>query len=328
MIFIGYDYLNDEIEWRKIYWTNGEVTKYSISNIGVVRNDKKDKIIKPTISKGYVRIGLTHNKETKTFWVHRLVALAFIDNPDNKPQVNHINGNKECNYVYNLEWVSCAENRTHAHKLKLIDNKHRKKYKKDVKKIHKVCKLLEQNELTYSDIAKAVGLTRTYVSRIHNKKVWEDISCMYDIDNYEVKKFIIKSGDSSNRTKYPDKDIHEVCKLIDTGLYELPQIALMSNIPYQTIRNVYYGTCRTDISSKYNFRKTKNPLYEKKRTIAKKVCELLNDGYNSREVSEKLGISRGFVRKILSGSTWNDISKDYNFSKIDNRLKNKSNNNP
>ena len=52
--------------------------------------------------------------------VHRMVALAFIDNPDNKPYVNHINGNRSDNNVENLEWVTSSENAIHAHKNGLV----------------------------------------------------------------------------------------------------------------------------------------------------------------------------------------------------------------
>ena len=104
--------------------------------------------------------------------------------------------------------------------------------------------------------------------------------------------------------------------MIDSGKYELPEIAKISGVPYQTVRNVYYGTCRKDIAKNYNFGKTrKNPIYEKKKEQAIKVCELLNSGLNTREVSEKLGVPRTYVRNICAGTTWYDVSQNYDFMK-------------
>lgn len=323
MIFIGYDYLNEEIEWRKIYWTNGEVTKYSISNIGVVRNDITDKIIRARTDRDYVRITLTHSGKSKEFFIHRLVAIAFIPNPENKPQVNHINGIKHCNYVYNLEWATASENCKHAYNNGLWCRKIKKSKKISDKKVHRICKMLEKNELTYSEIAKRIGCDRKLVSDIRKGKKYTTISSGYDLSKYETKKTVVITGDKSVHTKYSNADIHNLCELIDSGNYELPQLESVTGIPYQTIRNVYYGTCRNDISENYNFRKTKNPLSTKKREAAIKACELLYIGLNTKQVSEKLGVPRGFVRKILSGDTWKEISKNYGFTKYDNRKKGK-----
>lgn len=65
-------------------------------------------------SKGYLRVDL-YDKEGKRkhFKIHRLVAQAFIPNPENKPQINHIDGNKQNNSITNLEWVTDAENKEH-----------------------------------------------------------------------------------------------------------------------------------------------------------------------------------------------------------------------
>ena len=68
--------------------------------------------------KGYLTVDLSY-KHKRGVKIHRLVALAFVPNPNNKPQVNHIDGNKRNNEANNLEWVTNAENQLHANKLGL-----------------------------------------------------------------------------------------------------------------------------------------------------------------------------------------------------------------
>ena len=90
---------------------------YLVSNIGNIRRKGKDKNRKYNINKsGYVLVNLYNNGKYKNLLVHRLVALAFIPNPENKPEVNHKDGNKLNNNADNLEWVTEKENVVHSYK--------------------------------------------------------------------------------------------------------------------------------------------------------------------------------------------------------------------
>ncbi len=128
--------------WTKLQLIGND---YEVSNLGnirsigryVERNNPKNtsiktkyyyesKIIKPHLTKnGYHRLGLRVNMCKYNFSVHRLVALAFIPNIENKEQVNHINGIKTDNRVENLEWCSNYENYIHSVKNGKQNNSHK-----------------------------------------------------------------------------------------------------------------------------------------------------------------------------------------------------------
>ena len=106
--------------WKDI---PGYESIYQVSNFGNIKSlqsgnhHSKIKILTPICADGrYLRVTLYKQKKPKYFPVHRLVAMDFIPNPENKPQVNHINGNKKDNRVENLEWCTSSENNLHAYK--------------------------------------------------------------------------------------------------------------------------------------------------------------------------------------------------------------------
>jgi hypothetical protein len=85
--------------------------KYLIYETGDVFNNKFNRFLKPSKNKyGYLQINLSKNNKPKMFLVHRLVALHYIPNPDNKLEVNHIDGDKCNNCIENLEWTTTMEN--------------------------------------------------------------------------------------------------------------------------------------------------------------------------------------------------------------------------
>lgn len=160
-------------EWRKIKEYEG----YEVSNYGEVRTlglkqeysdgrviGKPSKLLKPNAANnGYYNVFLYKNTKKKGYGIHRLVAQAFIPNPDNLPQVNHINGNKHDNRVENLEWCNASYNQLHA-------------VKKGLVKVHKV----EQYDLSgkyiktwdsIKEITKTFKVSHTLFVKCCNNKI-------------------------------------------------------------------------------------------------------------------------------------------------------------
>jgi len=117
---------NIEEIWKDIAGYEGY---YQVSNLGNVRSlDRKidHGLYYSTVKgksmpirlnkKGYPKVALTKGTVFKQPFIHRLVCIAFVPNPENKPQVNHIDGNKLNNHVSNLEWVTNLENTRHSYK--------------------------------------------------------------------------------------------------------------------------------------------------------------------------------------------------------------------
>ena len=121
--------LNGNIEvWKDIPGFEG---RYQASNLGRIRSIQdnhgkyKEQIRSTWISsKGYKYVQLFIKNKRHNVSVHHAVASAFIPNPDNKPTVNHIDGNKQNNRVDNLEWVTYSENHVHAYKIGLKNAQH------------------------------------------------------------------------------------------------------------------------------------------------------------------------------------------------------------
>ena len=102
--------------WKQVH--NYE-NRYAVSNYGRVKSLKKphrsyEKILKPMLQCGYHTVDLGDGVKIKRFLVHRLVCTAFWENKENKPQVNHKDGNKLNNNADNLEWNTRSENQLHA----------------------------------------------------------------------------------------------------------------------------------------------------------------------------------------------------------------------
>lgn len=129
-------------EWRNIKDYEGF---YQVSNLGRVRsidrviNNRffKGQIRKPKLDKyGYLVVNLSMNKKSKFYTIHRLVAKAFLENPNNFPEVNHKNEIKTDNCVENLEWCTTQYNSSYGSRAeKIIETRNKKELKKAEKPV-------------------------------------------------------------------------------------------------------------------------------------------------------------------------------------------------
>ena len=159
---------------------------YQISNLGRVKSLEKKRgrnlgviipeiIMKLSLSKrGYPRVQLQKNKFKKTIEVHKLVAGAFIENKYNKPQINHIDGNKKNNHVNNLEWCTNNENQKHAQKIGInnagVRNGNTKLSEVDVVTIRQLFPKLRKFE-----IARLYDVKQSTVHAIIKRYNWKHI---------------------------------------------------------------------------------------------------------------------------------------------------------
>lgn len=154
-------------------------SKYLISNTGRVKNIVKLRDLRFYNCNGYSKIELINdNSKDKKVFVHRLVALNFIPNPSNKPQVNHIDGDKNNNNIENLEWCTASENMRHAFKEGLSvslkgENSHNSKMTDE--KVILLREMYDSGEFLLKELAEEFNISITVTWNIAKRNTWKHI---------------------------------------------------------------------------------------------------------------------------------------------------------
>ena len=174
------------------YWLDipGYKGYYQVSNYGNVRslnrvitqqNDRKQLVkgraLKPHLTnKGYFKVHLSRDGKRKSRSIHRLVAMAFLPNKLDKPQVNHINGCKTDNNLCNLEWNTQSEQQIHAYQNGLQPKGEKHHYAKLTRKEVIQIKQLLKHRVLQKDLAAKFNVSQQVISAIKTGSRWNHIA--------------------------------------------------------------------------------------------------------------------------------------------------------
>ena len=214
-----------KIRWKDIY-IDGIDIGYQISDDGSVKETKSGNLQKTYVNKssGYTVVIIVTENKTYFKSVHRLVAIAYVDNPDieSKVIVNHKDGNKLNNHWWNLEWMTNQENMDHAVATGLINNlgsnNPNSAYTED--QIKQVCKLLEDG-IGIIEIHEMTGVSRDSIGKVKSREVWKHISKDYNIPFPAERVY----------TTRPENIREEIIKLLNSGMTDYGEILLKLGLP-------------------------------------------------------------------------------------------------
>ena len=175
--------------WRPI---PGYEETHEVSNLGRVRSlskvictkngrikNLKGRILKQYLNPkgtGYFKVWLCRgNHDNKQFSVHRLVAMAFVENPNSKPQVNHMDCNSRNNKAVNLEWVTPSEQIQHAYDNGLITLDRRGVKNSQSKITPDDVRVIRRAEKSKADLAAQFGISISQIERIQRRVMWNHV---------------------------------------------------------------------------------------------------------------------------------------------------------
>ncbi|AHJ87158.1 HNH endonuclease [Bacillus phage JBP901] len=278
---------------------NGE--NYEVSDLGRVKHARKGNILRHTSSSGgYCQVGLCGSGKLKKYVIHRLVALAFIPNPENKPQVNHIDGNKQNNCLSNLEWVTVSENIIHAINTGLnpINTQMDEKVAVSIKKAYISGK-------TVQDIIKEFNLTKGTVINTLREKRWKHVK----VEGFTP----YPSNDPKlNSTKITESDVRKIRELFATGNHNHNQIAEIMGMKRSNISKIINGSTwkHVEVEGFIPCKRDDELSNAAKISIedVRKIRELYASGkYNHRQVAELMNMNRRNVSNIINRKTWKHV---------------------
>lgn len=216
--------------------------EYLISEDGQVYSLHKNTLRKPVLTKhGYLRLFIHTNQNIVSCSIHRLVAETYIPNPENKPEVNHINGVKTDNRVENLEWVTSKENKTHAISNGLYDSVIGENHcfstiSDDTAK--KICQCLEDG-MRNKDIANMFGVTKDMIANIKAGRSYRHISKKYTFNK-------------TRKDRKSVKTILKIASLLEQGCDD-KEVSEMLNVKRSEVARIRRREIYKDLISPYKY---------------------------------------------------------------------------
>ena len=267
---------------------------YLISNYGRVYLKYQGKFMSYHLdSKGYWVGTFATTTGSITCRLHRVEKLVFdyIDNPD-KYVIDHIDGNRQNMYLFNLEWVTQSENIRRSIELA-------KKYPNGIPQFapQYILEDIQLREVYFGNPSQK--LIKPFTITSYTQKNFNDMKSEYNCQSYSTK-------NTTNRTIHSDEEVIQICELLQQG-YTMAYIANKLRIPKSYVSNVYHKQTRVDISCRYDFSNYGSIPYHDKWLFTTEqvmaICKYLEDNDLSVATSKK-----GFIRVMFSklGIEYND----------------------
>ncbi|USL89371.1 DNA endonuclease [Bacillus phage vB_BceH_LY2] len=231
--------------WKPLKDVVDKGDNYEVSTLGNLRNRNTGRVLTPSVNeRGYVRIQLSYKGTTKKYSVHRLVALAHINNPKNHPEVNHIDGNKTNNKVHNLEWVTRDENIKHA--------KDNNLYSVFIGENHGNAKLTVNDVIQIKELLKVYTPTRDILAKFNIKKpTLSAIKTGATWSHVHVEGFVPSSslvyGSNRCSSKIKEEDVMNIRDWHKSRKYNQSEMSRMFGVSTTVIKNIIHRKTWTHI---------------------------------------------------------------------------------
>lgn len=276
---------------------------YEVSNMGNVRSvlktdsTKIKNLSKIDTGKGYERVAI----KTKTALIHRLVAQSFLPNPNNKPQVNHIDGNKKNNNASNLEWSTNIENINHARKTGLNKIKITEEEFRYIKNSYN-----EDNSLdNLIRMSKKFNVSIDYLKKI-------------------LKDGLITFSKNSRKQELSDSEIKYIYEntIKNDENFNIGQMSKKFNVSVSVVSRILNDISYTDITKNLNknldnYKEIKKEKKQRNRMLNNEDIRYIYENtvvgrteFNVTKMAEKFSVSKQTISRIVNDDAFVDITKD------------------